>query len=84
MYDGNFLKFGGSIHYDMKMDWLEFGFQRSKGEVTTGPIWAKIQFWSHSSLQMYQVATFVNGKDLLGQCQAFLEIWGAKVKYQDH
>ena len=26
--------------------------------------WAKIWFWSQYSILMYQVATFVNGKDL--------------------
>ena len=30
-------------------------------------IWAKIQLWSYNSIQMYQVATFVNEKDLFGQ-----------------
>ena len=34
---GNFIKLGGSINYDMTMDWLNFGFHSSKGVVTTGP-----------------------------------------------
>ena len=28
----------------------------------------KMQFWSHNSIQICQVGTFVKGKDLLGQC----------------
>ena len=37
-------------------------------------IWAKLQFWSHNSTQMYWGAIFVNVKDLFRQCYAFLKI----------
>ena len=47
-------------------------------------IWAKMQFWSHDSILMCQVGVFVNQKDLLGQCKAFLKILGSKVKGQVH
>ena len=39
-----------------------------------------MQFGIHNSIQMYRVATFVNWKLLVGQCEGFLEIWGPKVK----
>ena len=61
MHEGNSLKIGGNMDYDMAMNCLEFGFHRSK-------VKAKIQFWGQNSTQMYQVATFIHGKDLLGQC----------------
>ena len=44
---------------------------RSKGHRPSLPhdqIWAKIQFGGQKSTQMYQAATFIHGKDLLGQC----------------
>ena len=31
-------------------------------------IWANLQFCIHNSIHLYQVETFVKGKDLLGQC----------------
>ena len=48
MHDGNFLKFGGSINYHMTINWLDFGFHRSKGEVTTGCLPSKTNFDSGS------------------------------------
>ena len=65
---GKSLKFGGSMDYDMKMNWLDFGFHRSKIEVTTGPN------MDINSVKMCQAATIIHGKDLLDQCQAFLKI----------
>ena len=35
-------KLGGSINYDVTMNWLDFGFPRSKVEVTTGPNMGKM------------------------------------------
>ena len=37
MHDGNFVKFGGSINYDLTMNWLDFEFHGPNGKVTTGP-----------------------------------------------
>ena len=37
-------------------------------------LWAKLQFWIYNSIQIYKVATFVNGKDLLGHSYAFLKL----------
>ena len=70
MHEGYFFKLGGSIYYDSTMNSLEFGFHRSKVEITIGPNMDKIQFWSHNSIHMYHndIATFVNKKDLMGQC----------------
>ena len=45
---------------------------------------SKLQIGSHNSIQMYQLGTFIHQKDLLGQCRAFLKIWGSKVKGQVH
>ena len=42
----------------------------------------KLHFWIHNSTQMYQVATFVNGKYLLGQCLSISE--NLRVKSEDH
>ena len=41
-------------------------------------ILAKIQFWSHNSIQKYQIETFVIQKDLLGQCKAFSKYEGRR------
>ena len=54
-----------------------------KFEVQRSPhdkIGTRIQFWSHNSIHIYQVSTFVNGEDILGQCLAFSNIWGPKSK----
>ena len=41
--------------------------QRSRSQ--HDPIWAKIGFWNHNSIQIYQTGTcFVIQKDLMGQC----------------
>ena len=40
---------------------LVFKGQRSRSQ---DQIWAKIQFWSHNSIQVYQVGPFIDGKDL--------------------
>ena len=37
MPEGNSLKFGGSVDYDMTMKSIDFGFHRSKVKVTTKP-----------------------------------------------
>ena len=37
MREGNSLKFGGKMDYDMTMKLLDFGFRRSKAKITTGP-----------------------------------------------
>ena len=68
MQEGNSLKLGGSMDYDMTMNCLDFGFHRSKVKVTTGPNMAKLQFGGHNSTQMDQAASFIHGKDLLGEC----------------
>ena len=47
-------------------------------------MWAKAQLWSHNSIQMYQVPTFVSEKDLFGHCSAFLKTWGLKVYGEGH
>ena len=44
-----------------------------KGQSHHDQIWAKMQFWIHNFIQMYQVATFVNWKYLMGQCEGFLK-----------
>ena len=36
--------------------------------------WAKNYLWSHNSIYLYKVDNLVNGKDLLGECVAFLRI----------
>ena len=69
MHDGNFLKFGESFNYDMTLNSLDFGVRR--GEVTTGPNMGQNSVLSHSSTQMYQVATFVNEKDYWGSVKHF-------------
>ena len=61
-----FFKLDGSINYDVTDYILGFTGQRSGSP--HDQIWAKIQLWSHNSIQMYQVAGFVNETGLLGQC----------------
>ena len=78
-----FLKLGGSFIYDMAINWLDFGFHRSKSKVTTGPNMGKNQFLSYNSIQMYQVSTFVDEKDLLGQCHQ-TTIHGEKMQFWSH
>ena len=58
----------GSINCDMKMNWLNFWLYRSQVKVTSSPNMGKNQFWSHNSILMYQVGTFANQIDYLGQC----------------
>ena len=68
------------MYYDMTMNWLDFGFRRSKDQVTTGPNMGNSSI--KSSIKMYQVALFVNGKSPIWA--EFLKIRDPKVKYQGH
>ena len=56
--------------FTMIWQWTDYilGFTDRRARSPQDQIWAKIQFWSHISIQMYQAATFVNGKDWLGHC----------------
>ena len=45
MHEGKSLKFGGSMDYDMTMNQLDFGIQRSRSPQDQK--WAKFQFWGH-------------------------------------
>ena len=54
---------------------------KSKGRRIWQPhdqIWTKMQFRSPYSIQIYQIGIFIKGKDLLGECQAFLPPWCPK------
>ena len=66
MYKFISFKFGGRVNINRKMNWLDFGFHRSKVKVTTWQNIGKIQFWSYNSIQVYQVWAFVNGNIFLG------------------
>ena len=56
---------------------------RSKGQRSGSPDdqrRAKLQFWSHPSISMYQVAIFAIENTYLGSCLIFLKILGPNVK----
>ena len=50
----------------------------------TQPNMGKNAALSNNSIQMYQVTTPVNQKDLLGQCKSFFQRSESKVKGQGH
>ena len=49
-------------YWGNKKQFLKFEDQSLKSQ--DDQMWAKMQFWSHNSTLMYQVATFVNWKHL--------------------
>ena len=70
LHDWKFLENWWKYSYDMTMNWIDFGFHRSKGESTTGPICAKIQF------RRMEKTNFYSGKHF------WKKYWGPMVKSQ--
>ena len=62
------------------------GSKDKRSRLPYDQIWAKLKFRTHNCIRMNQMATFVNPKGLLGQCQVhvFLKDWVPKVKCPGH
>ena len=78
MHEGNSLKLGGSFICGMTMNCAMLGFIGQRSMSLLDQIWAKLPVWDLNTIQMYQVAAFVNGKDLLGQSESISESFRSK------
>ena len=62
---------GKDLNWDSIKHVQKFDVQRSSSP--PDQIWAKRRYGSVNSILMYQLGTFVNQIELLGQCEAFLK-----------
>ena len=70
--------FGESMNYDMTMNWLDFGFHKSKVNVTTGPNKGK------KSVLGPELCSYVSGSTFNPRKKTYLskfEVQRSKAKY---